>query len=259
MSVYREERVDIELNTGTVYRSFLNKAICKGDNLGNVYGMSLYRGGEPVDLTGATCMGIFINPRGEHILINGNNAYVEGNVALVKLPQACYNYVGQFTLSIKVIDAEATETMRIIDGTVVETGVDNAVAPVGAVPTYQEILALYEQMVNIAGVAKASQGEGNANQVDGYHAADLLVDINGTKQQLCIRTGGDNIPDDVVTTFDFSPAFPNACIGVSVMPQTGFNVLSELSIESYSSERVQIKQKNGQGLGMNVQYVAFGY
>ena len=37
--------------------------------------------------------------------------------------------------------------MRIVDGMVDNTGVDGAVAPVGTIPTYQEILAVYDQML----------------------------------------------------------------------------------------------------------------
>ena len=65
------------------------------------------------------------------------------------LPQACYNYEGQFTLAIKLISTSegVTGTMRIVDGMVDNTNVNGAVAPTGTIPTYQEILAVYEQMV----------------------------------------------------------------------------------------------------------------
>ena len=260
MGVYWEEIIDIELESGTLHRSFMNHAIGKGDNMGNRYGMRLFRNGEPVDLSNATCMGFFIDPHGTPILISGSSyTHVSGNEAYVQLPQACYNYEGQFTLSIKVIDPEVTETTRIIDGTIVNTGVDNAVAPTGSVPSYQEILALYDRMQAAIGTAKQTQGEGNANYVDGYHASELLVDIDGTKRQLQIRIGGADIADDVVTPFTFTQPFTNRCIAVSVMPQTGFNILSELSIVSTTETGVQIKQKNGQGTAMNIVYIAFGY
>ena len=43
-----------------------------------------------------------------------------GNEAYVTLPQACYNYEGQFTLAVKVIsdNNDITGTMRIVDGVV---------------------------------------------------------------------------------------------------------------------------------------------
>ena len=54
---------------------------------------------------------------------------------------------GQFSLAIKVIDGGVTGTMRIIDGVVNNTGYDGAVAPTESVPTYQEILAVYDEML----------------------------------------------------------------------------------------------------------------
>ena len=116
MGVYREDLIDIELESGTINRSFLNHAIGKGDNMGNRFGMRLFRDGVAVDLTDAVCEGFFINPRGEHILINGANAYTSGNVAFVQLPQACYNYEGSFQLTIKVVDPEVVDPCGLWTG-----------------------------------------------------------------------------------------------------------------------------------------------
>lgn len=145
MAVYREDLVDIELESGTIHRSFLNHSIGKGDNLGNRFGVRLYRNGEPVNLGTASCIGLFMAPDGTNIALSSQ--YAGGNIAYVTLPQACYSVEGQFYLAIKVIQDGITETMRIVDGIVDNTGVDSPVAPVGTVPTYQEILAVYDQML----------------------------------------------------------------------------------------------------------------
>ena len=145
MAVYREDLVDIELESGTIHRSFLNHSIGKGDNMGNRFGVRLFRNGEPVNIGAASCIGLFMAPNGNNIALSSQ--YTGGNVAYVTLPQACYNVEGQFSLAIKVIQDGITETMRIVDGIVDNTGVDGAVAPVAAVPTYQEILAVYDQML----------------------------------------------------------------------------------------------------------------
>lgn len=148
MAIYREDIVNIELQSGTLHRSFLNHAIGKGDNMENRFGVRLYRNGEPETLQLATCEGYFRAPNGQNILINGAGyTGVTGNTAWVQLPQACYNEEGQFTLSIKVVDNSVTGTMRIIDGVVNNTGVDSAVAPTGTVPTYQEVLSVYNQVL----------------------------------------------------------------------------------------------------------------
>ena len=156
MAVYREEYVDIELMSGSVFRSFLNHTIGKGDQLENIYGVKLYRNKAAVDLSGGSCQAIFMAPDGSNILVSGTYAHVSGNKAWVQLPQACYNVEGQFTLAIKVIKDGVTGTMRIIDGVVANTGVTGAVAPTGAVPTYQEILALYEQMQDAVAAANSA-------------------------------------------------------------------------------------------------------
>lgn len=147
MALYREDIVDIELEGGSLYRTFLNRAIGKGDNMENRFGVRLFRNGEPVPMTNTTCEGFFMAPDATNILINGASyTSVSGNVAWVQLPQACYNVEGQFTLAIKVIDSSVTGTMRIVDGVVNNTGVTGAVAPTGTVPTYQEILSVFNQM-----------------------------------------------------------------------------------------------------------------
>jgi len=140
--------VDIELNSGNLHRSWLNHSIGTGDAKANCFGVRLFRNGEAVSLTGGSVQGFFRNSHGENIAITSGNK-ISGNVAYVVLPQACYNYEGQFTLAIKVINSSAgvTGTMRIVDGVVNNTNTGNAVAPTGTVPTYQEVLSVYNEMV----------------------------------------------------------------------------------------------------------------
>ena len=148
MALYREDIADIELESGTLFRSFANRNIGEGDIIANRYGVRLFRNGEPVNIGGGSCQGIFMAPDGQNILISGSTyTGVNGNVAYVDLPQACYNVNGQFTLAIKVIGGGVTGTMRIVDGVVNNTGVTGAVAPTETIPTYQEILAVYDQML----------------------------------------------------------------------------------------------------------------
>jgi len=148
LAIYREDIATIELSSGSVTRSFLNHTIGKGDNLGNRFGVRLVRDGQKVSLSGCTCQAVFMAPNGQNILISGSSyTTVNSEKAYVKLPQACYNTEGRFTLSIKLIGDGVTGTMRIIDGVVCNTGTDGAVAPVGSVPTYQEVLASYDDAI----------------------------------------------------------------------------------------------------------------
>ena len=145
MAVYKQDIIDINLNSGNIYRSFLNHAIGFGDNAADHFGVRVFRDGEPVTLSSVTVQGFFRNSQGQNIaLVSGT---VEGNVAYVTLPQACYNYEGQFTLAIKLVGGGVTGTMRIVDGFVDNTNSSGTVAPTGTVPTYQEIIAQYNAMV----------------------------------------------------------------------------------------------------------------
>jgi hypothetical protein len=146
-SITRMDIVDIELNSGNVHRSWLNHSIGSGDNNANAFGVRLFRNSEPVDIGAGWVQGFFRNSQGQNIALT-ENGVIDGNVTYVTLPQACYNYEGQFTLAIKLVSPgfTSTVTMRIVDGIVDNTNTGGAVAPTGTVPTYQEILAVYAEM-----------------------------------------------------------------------------------------------------------------
>ena len=145
MALYKQDIVDVDLNTGNIFRSFMNHSIGFKDDDANRFGIRAFRDGEPVDLTGVSCQAVFMAPNGNNIALTSYGT-VSGNVAYVTLPQACYDYEGQFCLAIKLVGGGVTGTVRIVDGTVTQTGASGAVAPTAAVPTYQEILAVYAEM-----------------------------------------------------------------------------------------------------------------
>ena len=145
MAFYKQDIVDVNLETGVIHRSFLNHTIGHKDAYADRFGIRAFRNGEPVDLSGAQCQAVFMAPDGTNIALTSYGT-VSGNEAYVTLPQACYNVEGQFCLAIKLVGGGVTATVRIIDGVVDRTGATGAVAPTEAVPTYQEILAVYAQM-----------------------------------------------------------------------------------------------------------------
>lgn len=159
MAFYKQDIVDINLNTGSIFRSFLNHSIGFKNDDADRFGIRCFRDGEPVDLTGTSCQAVFMRPDGSNLALTsyGN---VSGNVAYVTLPQACYDYEGQFCLSIQLVGGGVTGTMRIVDGMVVNTGASGTVAPTETVPTYQEVLSVYEQVLPLAqagGVATVAE------------------------------------------------------------------------------------------------------
>ena len=146
MAIYLQDIVDINLNGGMIHRNFKSVAIGSGDQNANRFGMRVYRDGVPEDLSGVSCQAVFQDPMGNNIALTSHGT-VSGNVAYVTLPQACYNYEGRFCLAIKLIGGGVTGTMRIVDGVVDNTHTGNTVAPTGAVPTYQEVLAAYDDAI----------------------------------------------------------------------------------------------------------------
>ena len=184
MAIYKEDIADVELTTGTIYRNFINKAIGKGDNMENRFGVRLFRNGSPVNLNQTTCEGFFMAPNGVNILISGSGKTgVEDNKAWVQLPQACYNVEGQLALAIKVIDSSVTGTVRIIDGVVDNTGTDSPVAPTASVPTYEEILSTYQLMLEALDsglIIRQNSGITDLDDVldSGYYFLDSTYDYD---------------------------------------------------------------------------------
>ena len=146
MAIYKEDLVNIDLENGNIFRSFLTHTIGSGDNSANRFGVKVYRAGVAEDLSGCSCQAIFMNNAGVNIALTSYGT-VSGNVAYVTLPQACYNVEGQFCLAIKLVNSGVTVTSRIVDGVVCNTGTTGSVAPTSSVPTYQEVLAVYDAAI----------------------------------------------------------------------------------------------------------------
>lgn len=153
--VYNEDIVDIKLEYANTHRSFLKKSIGTGKNTTYCFGVRIFKNSEPVDLSGTSFQGYFKNSNGENIELT-NYGTIKDNVAYVTLPQACYKNEGLFTLSIKLVGGEAASTVRIVDGMVDNTNTGGDVTPTNAVPTYQEVLDVYDE-ANSVNVVKNLQ------------------------------------------------------------------------------------------------------
>lgn len=228
MAVYKRDIVDINLETGNIHRSFLKHSIGYLDQKADHFGVRVFRDGEPVNLTGVSVQGVFMPPQGSPIAITSGNIVSE-NVAEVVLPQACYNYDGQFTLAIKLVDStnSVTGTVRIVDGMVDNTHASGTVAPTSAVPTYQEVLSTYEQAIaainktvrfdatqsltdiqkatartNIGAVSTAEMNTALAQKVN---VSDIENDLTGTTAGKVLDARQGKVLDDKVS--DVKSAF----------------------------------------------------
>lgn len=191
MAIYKENIIRIDLEKGNIKRTFCSHAIGMMDQQADHFGVEIYRDGEPVELTGVTCQGVFMPPVGDPIAITGSTyTAVDGNRAEVILPQACYNYDGPFTLAIKLVDStnSVTGTMRIVDGVVDNTHASGTVAPTGAVPTYQEVLSVYDDMVGALADYEETVEEQNAEIAEIKEV--LKVSANDVVQTQVWEQGG---------------------------------------------------------------------
>lgn len=143
MANYKEDLVDVELTTGNIHRSYLNRAIGEGDKMANRFGVRAFRGGSPESLSG-TCYGYFIRSDGQTVVIEGT---VSGNEAYVQLPATCYAVEGQFALAIKVETSSIAATLRIVDGVVSNTTTGTIVDPGTVLPTIETLLSAIEDAV----------------------------------------------------------------------------------------------------------------
>ena len=151
MAIIHTDIADIELNSGTVQRSFAQKIIGEGDTKANRYGVRLWRNGEAESVGGSTCMGYFIrHANGDTVTINGG--LFSGQEAFVELPEACYAYDGGFTLVIKLVGGGVTGTMRIIDGTVVDSMIGAPIDPGSVIPDLEDLLEVIERAEDAAEV-----------------------------------------------------------------------------------------------------------
>lgn len=175
MAIYKTDIVDIELNSGTVFRSFAQETLGEGDENANRYGIRLWRNGEPESVGGSACIGYFIrNANGDTVTINGG--LFNGQEAWIELPEACYVYDGGFSLVIKLVGEGITGTMRIVDGTVVDTMIGPPVDPGSVIPDISDLLAVIERAENAAdAIADFSI---YAQQVEGDNYA-IVVNTGG--------------------------------------------------------------------------------
>jgi len=142
--INRESIVDIDIakNSG-IHRTHLNYSIGQTDDDFDIFGVRVFRNGEPVSLTGAQVSGYFLAPDGNAYTCTTGD--VSGNVAYIRLDAVCYNVEGQFSLSIKLTGGGISGTVRIVDGTVMNTYETDATPAPAQDPSWAEILAAYTE------------------------------------------------------------------------------------------------------------------
>lgn len=145
MANYKEDIINIELESGNIHRSFLRHSIGEGDALANRFGVRVFRGKEPVQLEG-TCTGYFIRADGTTVPVQ--DGVVSGNLAYVTLNETCYAVEGIFSLAIKITRGSEKVTLRIVDGMVCRTATDTAADPGNIIHGIEDLIEAIDNAVD---------------------------------------------------------------------------------------------------------------
>ena len=161
--------IDLAKSSASVYRSFFGHILGEGDINCDTFGVRILHNGEPVSLSGCSCIGFFIRPDGATTVINGT---ISENVASVTVPEECYALPGCFSLAIKIGGTDFSGTMRIIDGTIVDTSTGSYIDPGTVIPDLADWIALI------------SDAEAAAEDIGKIHIESEL--ITGTRYKMIV-------------------------------------------------------------------------
>ena len=161
MAHRRDDIIDIDLDEG-IQRSFFNHVLSEGDISAIRFGVRVKKSGVAVDLAGAKPMGYFIRANNTTVTITGNTI-TSGNVAWITLPASCFTQEGNFSLALKLVGGGVTGTMRIIDGTVVNTWTNPITDPGHVIPDLTELMNII------------AQAEAAANTISNFGVSAQLI------------------------------------------------------------------------------------
>lgn len=142
-----KRRIDVDAD---IQMTPLKSLYASGDKDAHVFELSLYRGAQEMDLSGASAQGYFIRADGYTVPITGA---ISGNVVTLTLSEVCYYIVGNFNLIIKVSTAESRKSVFWGNGYVVRSMTDAIVDEENVIPSLDELLA---QIAAAEAAAKAA-------------------------------------------------------------------------------------------------------
>lgn len=148
-----KRKIDVDAETQMTQ---LKALYASGDKNAHTFELSLYRGAEEMDLSGASAQGYFIRADGYTVPITGA---ISGNAVTLTLSEACYYVVGNFNLIIKVSTAEIRKSVFWGNGYVVRSTTDAIVDEKNVIPSLDELLA---QIAATEAAAKAANQAASA-------------------------------------------------------------------------------------------------
>ena len=142
-----KRRIDVDVET---QMTPLKSLYASGDKNAHTFELSLYRGAEEMNLSGASTQGYFIRADGYTVPITGA---ISGNAVTLTLSESCYYIVGNFNLIIKVSTDESRKSVFWGNGYVVRSATDAIVDEENVIPSLDELLA---QIAATESAAKAA-------------------------------------------------------------------------------------------------------
>lgn len=154
----------------------LKSLYASGDKDAHVFELSLYRGTEEMDLSGASAQGYFIRADGYTVPITGA---VSGNIVTLTLSGGCYYIVGNFNFIIKVSTAESRKSVFWGNGYVVRSMTDTIVDEENVIPSLDELLAQISAAESAAKAANQAASAANSAATSAAQAASA-ADANAS-------------------------------------------------------------------------------
>lgn len=160
-----KRRIDVDAE---IQMTPLKSLYASGDKNAHIFELSLYRGAEEMDLSGASAQGYFIRADGYTVPITGA---ISGNVVTLTLSDGCYYVVGNFNLIIKVSTAESRKSVFWGNGYVVRSMTDAIVDEENVIPSLDELLAQIAAAESAAKAANQAASAANSATTSARQAA----------------------------------------------------------------------------------------
>lgn len=168
-----KRRIDVDAE---IQMTPLKSLYASGDKNAHIFELSLYRGAEEIDLSGASAQGYFIRADGYTVPITGA---ISGNIVTFTLSEGCYYVVGNFNLIIKVSIAESRKSVFWGNGYVVRSMTDAIVDEENVIPSLDELLAQISAAESAAKAANQAASAANSAATSAAQAASA-ADTNAS-------------------------------------------------------------------------------
>lgn len=160
-----KRRIDVDAE---IQMTPLKSLYASGDKNAHIFELSLYRGAEEIDLSGASAQGYFIRADGYTVPITGA---IIGNIVTLTLSEGCYYVVGNFNLIIKVSIGESRKSVFWGNGYVVRSMTDAIVDEENVIPSLDELLAQIAAAESAAKAANQAASAANSAATSARQAA----------------------------------------------------------------------------------------